>query len=76
MCLACEEAELFYRFELLRQIADGKMPDGVTEADLRAMDLPLPGEVEVVEDADGKKTLRRIEKKSGTKSFACDSPNS
>jgi hypothetical protein len=76
MCLACEEAELFYRFELLRQIADGKMPDGVTEADLRAMDLPLPGEVEVVEDADGKKTLRRIEKKSDANSFACDSPNS
>ena len=58
MCLACEEAELFYRFELLRQIADGKMPDGVTEADLRAMDLPLPGEVEVVEDADGKFAAR------------------
>lgn len=76
MCLACEEAEMFYRFELLKQIAEGKMPDGVTEADLRAMDLPLPGEIEVVEEADGTKTLRPIGKKTDTNSFACDSPNS
>jgi hypothetical protein len=76
MCLACEEAELFYRFDLLRQIADGKMPDGLTEADLRAMELPLPGEVEVVEDANGKKILKLIENKSGPSAFACDSPNS
>lgn len=76
MCLACEEAELFYRFELLKQIAEGRMPDGVTEADLRAMDLPLPGEVEVVEEADGTKTLKPIVHPSAPNSFACDSPDS
>jgi len=67
---------MFYRWELLKQIAEGRMPDGVSEADLRAMDLPLPGEIEVIEEADGTKTLRPIEKKPGANSFACDSPNS
>jgi hypothetical protein len=76
MCLACEEAELFYRFELLKQIAGGKMPDGLTEADLRAMDLPLPGEIEVITKADGTKEIRQISKKSDANIFACDSPNS
>lgn len=76
MCLACEEAEMFHRFELLRQIADGRMPEGVTEADLRAMDLPLPGEIEVILGADGTKEIRLISKKNDANSFACDSPNS
>jgi len=44
MCLACEEAEMFYRWQLLEQIAKGDMPPGFTENDLRAMGLPLPGE--------------------------------
>jgi hypothetical protein len=76
MCFACEEAQMFRRFELLRQIAEGRMPEGVTEADLRAMDLPLPGEVEVVVEADGTKTLRPLARKPDPKSFSCDSPNS
>jgi hypothetical protein len=76
MCLACEEAEFFYRFELLKQIADGKMPEGLTEADLRAMDLPLPSEIEVVVLADGTKEIRPLSKKSDANNFACDSPNS
>jgi len=75
MCLACEEAELFYRFELLKQIADGKMPDGVTEDQLRAMDLPLPNEIEVIVRADGTKEIRQISKTPDANSFACDSPN-
>jgi hypothetical protein len=66
---------MFYRFELLKQIADGKMPEGVTEADLRAMDLPLPGEIEVIVNADGSKTLQPIAK-AATANFSCDSPNS
>lgn len=76
MCLACEEAEMFYRFELLKQIAEGKMPEGVTEDQLRAMDLPLPHEIEVVVKADGTWEIRPISQKSDTNSFACDSPNS
>lgn len=75
MCLACEEAEFFYRFELLKQIADGKMPEGLTEADLRAMDLPLPGEIEVIVNSDGTKTLRPVAGAPGVNPFSCDSPN-
>lgn len=73
MCLACEEAELFYRFELLKQIAEGKMPEGITEDELRAMDLPLPGEIEIVIAPDGTKTLRPV--KLQPAAFACDSPS-
>jgi hypothetical protein len=59
MCLACEEADLFYRWQLLQQIAKGVMPEGVTEAELRAMGLPLPDEVELVDEPDGTKILRQ-----------------
>lgn len=76
MCFACEEAQMFRRFELLRQIAEGRMPEGVTEAQLRAMDLPLPGEVEIVVEADGTRTLRPVTRKPGAESFSCDSPDS
>ncbi len=48
MCMACEEAQLYYRWNLLEQIAKGEMPKGMTEDDLRAMELPVPGEVELV----------------------------
>lgn len=76
MCLACEEANLFYRFELLKQIADGKMPAGVTAEDLRAMGLPLPHEIEVINKADGTKEIRHISPQSAADNLACDSPNS
>ncbi len=29
MCMACEEAELYYRWQLLERIAKGEMPDGL-----------------------------------------------
>lgn len=83
MCLACEEAQMYYRFTLLKQIAEGRMPEGVTEEELRAMDLPLPSEIEVVVEPDGTKTLvlKNRQKTSrqdtpGQNTFACDSPNS
>ncbi|HWL06148.1 MAG TPA: hypothetical protein VNQ99_14650 [Xanthobacteraceae bacterium] len=59
--MACEEADMFYRWQLLQQIAKGKMPDGVSEDDLRAMDLPLPHEVELIEEPDGTMVLRKRE---------------
>jgi hypothetical protein len=78
MCLACEEAQTYYRFTLLKEIADGRMPEGVTEEELRAMDLPLPGEIEVVVEPDGTRTLvlKKRQETSGQNPFACDSPNS
>jgi hypothetical protein len=76
MCLACEEADMFHRWELLKQIADGRMPAGVTEAELRTMGLPLPSEIEVIVRPDGTREIRPIAKDSDTPAFACDSPTS
>ena len=85
MCMACEEADMFYRWQLLQQIAKGKMPEGVSEDDLRAMDLPLPREVELIEEPDGTMVLRRKEPAAGSgrsapgsaaaNAFICDSPD-
>ena len=80
MCLACEEAEFYYRWQLLQQIAKGVMPAGVSEDDLRAMELPLPGEVELVEQPDGTMLLKRVVKPAAAtptpaNAFACDSPD-
>jgi hypothetical protein len=83
MCLACEESDLYYKWELLQQIAKGEMPAGHSEDDLRALGLPLPGEIEVIEEPDGTKVVRQKAPapKSAPKSapqsaseFACDSP--
>ena len=52
MCLACEESDMYYRWQLLQQIAKGEMPEGHSEEDLRALGLPLPDEIEIVEEPD------------------------
>jgi len=80
MCLACEEAGMYYRWQLLQQIAKGEMPAGVTEDDLREMELPLPGEVELIEEADGTMVLKRKEpvapaQKTDAGAFVCDTPD-
>jgi len=61
--MACEEAELYYRWQLLELIARGEMPAGMTEDDLRAMELPVPGEVELIEKPDGSLVIRKVEAK-------------
>lgn len=75
MCLACEEADMYYRWQLIQQIARGEMPDGHSEDDLRAMGLPLPGEIEVVEEPDGTKLVREKAPKPKAQDFSCDSPD-
>ena len=45
MCLACEEAEMQYRWQLVERIARGEMPSGLTADDLTIMGLPQPGEI-------------------------------
>jgi len=70
MCLACEEAEMFFRYQLLEQIAHGTMPEGYTADDLKAMGLPLPGEITIVEQPDGTRTIKKT-----VNAFACDSPD-
>ena len=84
MCMACEEAELYYRWQMLEQIAKGVMPEGLTEDDLRAMEMPLPGEVELIEKPDGSQVIRKVEPKAARKAprkplkkadaFVCDTP--
>ena len=61
MCMACEEAELYFRWQLLEQIAKGEMPEGMSESDLRAMQLPLPGEVARFEEPDGTISFRKVD---------------
>lgn len=75
MCLACEEADMYYKWQLLQQIAKGELPEGHSEDDLRALGLPLPGEIEVIEEPDGTKVVRqKAPAKKSTSEFACDSP--
>jgi hypothetical protein len=77
MCMACEEAEMYYRWQLLEQIAKGEMPAGLTEADLRAMEMPLPGEIARFEEPDGTISFRKVAKavKPKPSAFVCDSPD-
>ena len=75
MCLACEEADMYYRWQLIQQIARGEMPEGHSEDDLRLMGLPLPGEIEEVEEPDGTKVIRQKAPAKKASEFVCDSPN-
>ena len=76
MCMACEEADMYYRWRLLEQIAKGEMPSGMTEDDLRAMEMPVPGEIELVEEPDGRVIIRRVRPaKPATAAFVCDTPD-
>ncbi len=81
MCMACEEAEMYYRWQMLEQIAKGVMPEGMTEEDLRAMDMPVPGEIELIEKPDGSQVIRKVEAKKPARkprkkadAFVCDTP--
>ena len=64
------------------------MPEGITAEDLIAMELPLPGEVEMTEDPDGSMVIRRVakpaadvtqarvkSKKQAANAFVCDVPD-
>ena len=84
MCMACEESQMYYRWQMLEQIARGKMPEGMTAEDLIAMEMPLPGEVELVEEPDGGMLIRRVPKEeraakkkklAKANTFACDTPD-
>ncbi|HEY1364734.1 MAG TPA: hypothetical protein VGF60_20995 [Xanthobacteraceae bacterium] len=75
MCLACEGAENFLRFQLMEQIARGEMPEGFTPEDLTNMGLPQPGEIEITRDPDGTVLYRqKAPARRGQNAFVCDSP--
>ena len=80
MCLACEQAEMYYRYEILQHVARGEMPPGMTEADLRRMGFPLPGEVPVAPKAgdpaqDAPSAPNTCIAGPAPDAFVCDSPD-
>jgi hypothetical protein len=76
MCMACEEGDIYFRWRLVEQIAKGEMPAGHTAEDLRAMGLPLPGELVREEQPDGSFLIRQVAPQKTKSAFVCDSPGS
>ncbi len=79
MCMACEQGDQDRLWELVEIISTGKLPDGHTLDDLRAMGLPLPGELYREEQKDGtivikQRSPKEIAALKSKNSFACDTP--
>ena len=81
MCQACEMADMERQWEMIEIISTGRLPDGHTVEDLRAMGLPVPGELYRETQADGSVLIRQRSPQeikaiaaSQTKTFECDSP--
>ena len=75
MCMACEEAEMYRRWQLLEIIASGQMPAGYSADDLRNMGLPQPGEVTAEEQPDGTIVIKQVAPKKANNAFVCDTPD-
>jgi hypothetical protein len=79
MCLACEEADMHYRWQLVEQLAKGEMPAGLTPQDLTDMGLPQPGEIETTVEPDGTIVYRQkapsAKHAPSANAFVCDSPD-
>jgi hypothetical protein len=82
MCWACQEAERERIWALIDVISLGQMPAGHTAEDLRAMGLPLPGELMREEQPDGTILIRQVAPSALAKrderknNFVCDTPDS
>lgn len=79
MCMACEMGEQERLWELVEIISTGKLPDEHTLDDLRAMGLPLPGEIYREEQKDGtivikQRSPKEIAALQSKKTFVCDTP--
>jgi hypothetical protein len=77
--MACEQGDQDRIWELVEIIATGKMPDGHTADDLRAMGLPQPGELYREEQPDGTILIKQrapgeIEALKNKNAFVCDTP--
>ena len=73
MCLACEQGDIEQRWEMIEIISHGRLPDGHTAEDLRAMGLPVPGELFRETQADGTILIRQVAP-SAAAQFVCDTP--
>ena len=79
MCMACEQGDQERIWALVEIISTGKMPDGHTADDLRAMGLPLPGELYREEQPDGtvlikQRSPKEIDALKTKNAFVCDTP--
>ena len=79
MCLACEQGDQERLWGLIEIISTGKLPAGHTADDLRAMGLPLPGELYREEQPDGTILIKQrspteIAALKKTNLFMCDAP--
>jgi hypothetical protein len=72
MCFACEQADLERRWEMIEIISTGRLPEGHTADDLRAMGLPLPGELVREEQPDGTILIKQVA--PSKTAFVCDTP--
>lgn len=80
MCMACEQGDQERIWALVEIISTGKLPDGHTAEDLRAMGLPLPGELFREQQPDGTVLIRQrapseIDNLKSKNAFECDSPS-
>ena len=76
MCLACEQGDLERRWEMIETISHGRLPEGHTADDLRAMGLPLPGEIFREEQPDGTILIKqRAPSEIAANAFVCDTPS-
>jgi hypothetical protein len=85
MCWACQESDRERIWALIDVISLGQMPAGHTAEDLRAMGLPLPGELYREEQPDGTILIRQVapselarrarQNPEPTNKFVCDSPD-
>jgi hypothetical protein len=73
MCLACEQGDLELRWAMIETISHGRVPEGHTIDDLRAMGLPLPGELIREKQADGTVLIRQVAPTATA--FVCDTPD-
>jgi hypothetical protein len=74
MCLACEQADLERRWEMIETISTGRLPEGHTVDDLRAMGLPLPGELVRETQPDGTVLIKQVAPPQD-RAFVCDTPD-
>lgn len=76
MCLACEQMDMERNWQLIEIISTGRMPDGHTAEDLRAMGLPLPGELVRDMQPDGTIVIRQVApSEAPANPFVCDAPD-
>jgi hypothetical protein len=76
MCLACEQGDLERRWEMIEIISTGRLPDGHTAEDLRALGLPLPGELVREQQPDGTILIKQVAPSElAANKFVCDTPD-